>query len=266
MSTDALLAATWEYGLNPLDDATYSNGSATICCPQPQQQNAQQTDTPSQQEVDETDDTTRLMDIAPDNYDAALAIEDFMSMSGKVSTQTRICSVKGCKTVISGVVFLGSSLRWQISFMLLLSLIESYGFKMCESCRERYRIYGNTKRAKWKSEREAFEREMTMLRAAEDEKRGEKGLAVCIFLFILSCFLISGCSLSLMISMLFVHGSCQSSTKKLSWVIWRNLAQKTSAHFPQSAAYHSKVRQPVGSSKRQLYALITRTPSLSIRK
>jgi hypothetical protein len=49
---------------------------------------------------------------------------------------------------------------------------------MCPPCRERYRIYGNTKRAKWKYERETFEREMSTLRAAEDERRKAQGLGV----------------------------------------------------------------------------------------
>lgn len=57
--------------------------------------------------------------------------------------------------------------------------IETYDFKMCPPCRERYRIYGNTKRAKWKYERDAFQSEMKALRAAEDEKRKAQGLGVC---------------------------------------------------------------------------------------
>ncbi|KAF6745719.1 hypothetical protein DFP72DRAFT_924909 [Ephemerocybe angulata] len=47
---------------------------------------------------------------------------------------------------------------------------------MCPSCRTRYRGYGITKRAKWKNEREVFEREMAELRAAEDERRDANGL------------------------------------------------------------------------------------------
>ncbi|KAF9479869.1 hypothetical protein BDN70DRAFT_661639 [Pholiota conissans] len=70
------------------------------------------------------------------------------------SIPDRYCSVKGCKAVIPG----------------------SYDYKMCPPCRERYRIYGNTKRAKWKYEREAFEREMSALRVAEDERRKANGL------------------------------------------------------------------------------------------
>ncbi|TEB06323.1 hypothetical protein FA13DRAFT_1722977, partial [Coprinellus micaceus] len=69
------------------------------------------------------------------------------------ASPTRFCSVKGCKAVIPG----------------------SYDYKMCPSCRTRYRGYGITKRAKWKNEREAFEKEMTNLRATEDERRIANG-------------------------------------------------------------------------------------------
>jgi hypothetical protein len=42
---------------------------------------------------------------------------------------------------------------------------------MCPPCRVRYRSYGITKRAKWKAEREAFDRELADLRVKEDERR-----------------------------------------------------------------------------------------------
>ncbi|KAK0203931.1 hypothetical protein DFS33DRAFT_1335526 [Desarmillaria ectypa] len=67
----------------------------------------------------------------------------------------RFCSVKGCKTIIAG----------------------SYAYKMCEPCRNRYRSYGITKRAKWKAERAAFEQELETLREVEDERRKGAGLA-----------------------------------------------------------------------------------------
>lgn len=54
----------------------------------------------------------------------------------------------------------------------------SYEYRMCPPCRTRYRTYGNTKRAKWKAERDAFDREMVSLRTVEDEKRKAKGLRV----------------------------------------------------------------------------------------
>jgi hypothetical protein len=63
--------------------------------------------------------------------------------------------------------------------MLLNGNLASYEYKMCPTCRTRYRTYGNTKRAKWKAERDAFDREMAILRAVEDEKRKAKGLRVC---------------------------------------------------------------------------------------
>ena len=55
---------------------------------------------------------------------------------------------------------------------------------MCSICRTRYRSYGNTKRAKWKAERDAFDREMATLSAVEDEKRKAKGLRVSDVKFI----------------------------------------------------------------------------------
>lgn len=70
----------------------------------------------------------------------------------------RFCSVKGCKAVIPG----------------------SYEFKMCPSCRTRYRGYGITKRRKWKAEREAFSVELNNLRVDEDNRRKDKGLPVCL--------------------------------------------------------------------------------------
>ncbi|KAG6873344.1 hypothetical protein C0995_000204 [Termitomyces sp. Mi166 len=53
-------------------------------------------------------------------------------------TDPRECSVRGCTMLIPSV----------------------YKYKMCTSCRTRYRTYGTTKRAKWKAEREAFDREL----------------------------------------------------------------------------------------------------------
>ncbi|KAH9477548.1 hypothetical protein JR316_0009770 [Psilocybe cubensis] len=67
---------------------------------------------------------------------------------------TRPCSVRGCKS----------------------SLPLAYQYKMCPHCRTRYRFYGNTKRAKWKTEREALDREMASLRDAEDRRRELEGL------------------------------------------------------------------------------------------
>ena len=60
----------------------------------------------------------------------------------------------------------------------MLINLASYEYKMCPPCRTRYRTYGNTKRAKWKAERDAFDREMATLRTMEDEKRKSKGLRV----------------------------------------------------------------------------------------
>ncbi|KAI0711145.1 hypothetical protein C8T65DRAFT_829463 [Cerioporus squamosus] len=66
----------------------------------------------------------------------------------------RFCSIKGCKTLIAGNSF----------------------FKMCEPCRDRYRNYGTTKRAKWRREKEVAVQELHKLRAEEDARRAAEGL------------------------------------------------------------------------------------------
>lgn len=68
----------------------------------------------------------------------------------------RYCSVKGCKATIPN----------------------DYFFKMCEPCRDRYRAYGITKRAKWRAERVAANAELEALRIEEDKRRAEEGLPV----------------------------------------------------------------------------------------
>jgi hypothetical protein len=74
------------------------------------------------------------------------------------SSPSRYCSVKGCKAMISG----------------------DYFFKMCEPCRDRYRGYGITKRAKWRAERVAANAELEALRIEEDKRRADEGLPVRI--------------------------------------------------------------------------------------
>jgi hypothetical protein len=49
---------------------------------------------------------------------------------------------------------------------------------MCPACRTRYRTYGITKRAKWRAEREAFDKELIGLRTQEDERRQQAGQVV----------------------------------------------------------------------------------------
>ncbi|KAF5362949.1 hypothetical protein D9758_007142 [Tetrapyrgos nigripes] len=66
----------------------------------------------------------------------------------------RYCTIRGCRVVLSG----------------------DYPFKMCEPCRVKHRQYGITKRAKFKAERAAFDKELADLRAAEDARRKEQGL------------------------------------------------------------------------------------------
>ncbi|KAJ7594976.1 hypothetical protein C8J56DRAFT_928129 [Mycena floridula] len=67
---------------------------------------------------------------------------------------SRFCSVKGCRHILD----------------------VSYSFKMCEPCRDRYRLYGTKKRAKWRAERKAFDKELDDLRLAENERRQTLGL------------------------------------------------------------------------------------------
>ncbi|KAJ7610896.1 hypothetical protein FB45DRAFT_1037783 [Roridomyces roridus] len=77
------------------------------------------------------------------------------------SDHPRFCSVKGCKQVIAETI--GKS-------------GQEYPFKMCKPCRDRYRVYGITKRAKWKAERQAYDRELEDLREKEDLRRAADGL------------------------------------------------------------------------------------------
>jgi hypothetical protein len=76
--------------------------------------------------------------------------------AGPSSLPRRFCSVKGCKATIPG----------------------DYFFKMCEPCRDRYRVYGTTKRAKWKNERVLANASLESLREKEDKRRLEAGLPV----------------------------------------------------------------------------------------
>uniref|UniRef100_A0A0W0FZD3 Uncharacterized protein n=1 Tax=Moniliophthora roreri TaxID=221103 RepID=A0A0W0FZD3_MONRR len=74
--------------------------------------------------------------------------------SAKASGSRRFCSIKGCKSVLES----------------------EYSYKMCGTCRDRYRNYGVTKRKKWKAERIAFDHELEHLRRIEDERRAKEGL------------------------------------------------------------------------------------------
>ncbi|KZT70517.1 hypothetical protein DAEQUDRAFT_725449 [Daedalea quercina L-15889] len=70
------------------------------------------------------------------------------------SAPPRLCSIKGCKAFVAGNSF----------------------FKMCEPCRDRYRNYGITKRAKWKQEKQIAVAELQKGRDEEDQRRAEAGL------------------------------------------------------------------------------------------
>ncbi|KAJ7361335.1 hypothetical protein DFH08DRAFT_843807 [Mycena albidolilacea] len=108
--------------------------------------------------------------VLPSPSDSASVTPEPTTTSGAIQTPTtseaihqtsddrpRHCSVKGCKAMI-------------------VESLEVYPYKMCQSCRNRYRSYGVTKRAKWKAERETFQRELDGLRAKEDARRVSVGL------------------------------------------------------------------------------------------
>lgn len=84
-------------------------------------------------------------------------VHDIDSNAGPTSSlPRRFCSVKGCKATIPG----------------------DYFFKMCEPCRDRYRAYGTTKRAKWKNELVLAKASLESLQEKEDKRRLEAGLPV----------------------------------------------------------------------------------------
>ena len=85
------------------------------------------------------------------------------SSSDEVDGSTRFCSVKGCKAVIPGnQIFI----LFSYYLMLINENQASDEYKMCPTCRTRYRTYGNTKRVKWKAERDAFDQDVTLIVAA----------------------------------------------------------------------------------------------------
>ena len=87
---------------------------------------------------------------------SAQAISEVAAQLGDSSLPHRYCSIKGCKAVVPGNSF----------------------FKMCEPCRNRYRSYGTTKRAKWRREKEVAVAELQKMREEEDKRRAENGLPV----------------------------------------------------------------------------------------
>ncbi|KAH7882809.1 hypothetical protein F5I97DRAFT_1899663 [Phlebopus sp. FC_14] len=90
------------------------------------------------------------------NVSGVLETAQFSDAHVSSSSSLRFCSVKGCKAIIRG----------------------EYFFKMCESCRNRYRGYGITKRAKWKQSRDAANAELDALMEEEDQCRTKAGLPV----------------------------------------------------------------------------------------
>ncbi|GBE89017.1 hypothetical protein SCP_1500190 [Sparassis crispa] len=70
------------------------------------------------------------------------------------SLPPRFCSIKGCKALVPANSF----------------------FRMCSPCRDRYRNYGTTKRAKWKREKEVAVAELQQMRTEEEKRRADAGL------------------------------------------------------------------------------------------
>ncbi|OBZ78430.1 hypothetical protein A0H81_02394 [Grifola frondosa] len=96
---------------------------------------------------------TATLEPAPQRSLSATSLsEAAMKMDGPLPP--RFCSIKGCKALVSGSSF----------------------FKMCEPCRNRYRNYGTTKRAKWKREKEVAVAELQKLRSEQDKQRADLGL------------------------------------------------------------------------------------------
>jgi hypothetical protein len=109
---------------------------------------------PSNDSQDANDDETP----APEQTDGVATPP---STTARSSVQSRYCSVKGCRNVIGG----------------------DYLFKMCVSCRNRYRGYGMTKRSKSKRGREVAAQELRRVRGEEDTRRAQQGLPVSDFIW-----------------------------------------------------------------------------------
>ncbi|GJE86625.1 hypothetical protein PsYK624_027050 [Phanerochaete sordida] len=82
------------------------------------------------------------------------SISEVAAIQPDGSLPPRFCSIKGCKTVMDG-----NSL-----------------FKMCDTCRTKYKTYGNTKRKKWKEEKAKALAEMERQREEQNRIRAEQGL------------------------------------------------------------------------------------------
>lgn len=116
---------------------------------------AQSTPLPGDQPIPLTSQETGEADL--NDVDAPFVPPQTSTDTPSASTgPTRYCSVKGCKAAMP----------------------RDYFFKMCQPCRDRYRGYGITKRAKWRAERVAANAELEALRVEEDKRRAEEGLPV----------------------------------------------------------------------------------------
>lgn len=94
---------------------------------------------------------------SPPKTKAAISVEVLSEAATQLDgpMPPRFCSIKGCKTVLSGSIF----------------------YKMCEPCRSKYRNYGSKKRRKWKDDKDIAVAELERLQQ-EDMERINNGLPV----------------------------------------------------------------------------------------
>ena len=94
-------------------------------------------------------------DEAPD-HDERTSMHPGADVASSSGPSTRYCSIKGCKQVLP----------------------VDHAYKMCQSCRDRYREYGNVKREKWRKNKESALALLEQARQAEEQRRKEAGLPV----------------------------------------------------------------------------------------
>ncbi|VDC07400.1 unnamed protein product [Peniophora sp. CBMAI 1063] len=90
----------------------------------------------------------------PDHDERQSPPPDTGEASTSNSAPTRYCSIKGCRQVLPA----------------------EHSYKMCQSCRDRYREYGNVKREKWRKNKEAALASLEEARLAEEQRRKDAGL------------------------------------------------------------------------------------------
>ncbi|KAH7882503.1 hypothetical protein F5I97DRAFT_1910909, partial [Phlebopus sp. FC_14] len=104
-------------------------------------------------------------------------VEPGSALGSHHTCQTPSAEVEAESSNVSGVLETAQFSDAHVSSSSSLRFC-SYFFKMCESCRNRYRGYGITKRAKWKQSRDAANAELDALMEEEDQCRTKAGLPV----------------------------------------------------------------------------------------